>query len=76
MPYVYYYEVEVYYQPVTKIYWWQNGVTWFSGPQLPLSFVLREAAQVLVNLNDTEPWKQHEFVRKQHPSGDRKHDGK
>ena len=76
VPYVYYYEVEVYYQPVTKIYWWFNGVSWISSPQLPASYVLQEAAHVLVNLNDTEPWKQHEFVRKQYPHSEQNHAGK
>ena len=67
VPYAYYYDVEVYYQPVTKIYWWYGGGAWVSGPRLPVAFVLREDARVMVNLNDTEPWKQHEFIRKQHP---------
>ncbi len=71
VPYAYYYDVEVYYQPVTKIYWWYSGGVWVSGPRLPLTFVLREDARVMVNLNDTEPWKQHEFVRKQHPHGEK-----
>ena len=70
VPYAYYYDVEVYYQAVTKIYWWYDGVVWVSGPQLPSSFALREDARVMVNLNDTEPWKQHEFVRKQYPHGE------
>ena len=67
VPYAYYYDVEVYYQPVIKIYWWFNGTVWVSGPRLPLTIVLREDARVMVNLHDTEPWKQHELVRKQHP---------
>lgn len=71
VPYAYYYDVEVYYQPVTKIYWWYSGGGWVSGPRLPLTFVLREDARVMVNLNDTEPWKQHEFIRNQHPHGEK-----
>lgn len=67
VPYYYYPDVEVYYHPESRVYWWHGGGGWISGPQLPSTYVLREDARVTVNLNVAEPWRQHEAVLRQHP---------
>ncbi|MGD0651734.1 MAG: hypothetical protein ABSA97_11450 [Verrucomicrobiia bacterium] len=72
VPYYYYPDVEVYYHPETKVYWWHGDGAWVSGPRPPSTIVLRDDARVTVNLNVSEPWRQHETVLKQHPHGGRK----
>lgn len=67
VPYYYYPDVEVYYQPESRVYWWFGGGVWVSGPQPPSTIVLRDNARVMVNLNVSEPWRQHETVLRQHP---------
>ncbi|MGA2221372.1 MAG: hypothetical protein ABSH21_06285 [Verrucomicrobiia bacterium] len=72
VPYYYYPDVEVYYRPETKVYWWHGDGAWVSGPRPPSTIVLRDDARVTVNLNGSEPWRQHETVLKQYPHGGRK----
>lgn len=72
VPYYYYPDVEVYYHPEAKVYWWHGGGGWVSGPRPPAPIVLRDDARVTVNLNGSEPWRQHEVVLKQHPHGGKK----
>jgi hypothetical protein len=63
--YVYYPEVEVYYQPQRHVYFWADGGAWRSGPRVPSNMVLR--SHVTVNLNTPEPYRRHDEVRAQHP---------
>ena len=65
--YYYYPDVEVYYHPETRVYWWFDAGAWVSGPRPPSRIVLRDNARVQVNLNVSQPWRQHEVVLKQHP---------
>lgn len=65
--YYYYPDAEVYYRPEARLYWWHDGGAWASGPRPPPRIVLRDDARFSVNLNVTEPWRQHDFVLKQHP---------
>jgi len=51
VPYYYYPDVEVYYRPETKVYWWHGDGAWVSGPRPPSTIVLRDDARVTVNLN-------------------------
>ena len=70
--YYYYPDVEVYYHPETRVYWWFDAGVWVSGPRPPSTIVLRDDARVTVNLNVSEPWRQHEAVLKQHPRSGRR----
>jgi hypothetical protein len=72
VPYYYYPDVEVYYHPETRVYWWHGDGRWDSGPRPPSTIVLKDDARVKVNLNTSEPWRQHETVVKQHPHGEKR----
>src|ERR1043166_7136174 len=56
--YVYYPDVEVYFEPHRHVYYWSEGGTWRSGPRVPPTFVLR--SYVTVNLDSPEPYRRHE----------------
>jgi hypothetical protein len=63
--YVYYPDVEVYFEPQHHVYFWSEGGAWRSGPRVPSTIVLR--SHVTVNLDSPEPYRHHEEVRTQHP---------
>jgi hypothetical protein len=63
--YVYYPDVEVYFEPHRHVYYWSEGGAWRSGPRVPPTIVLR--SHVTVNLDSPEPYRHHEEVRAQHP---------
>ena len=63
--YLYYPDVEVYFEPQRHVYFWADGGAWRSGPRVPANIVLR--SHVSVNLDSPEPYRHHEEVRAQHP---------
>ena len=63
--YVYYPDVEVYYEPHHHIYYWAEGGAWRSGARVPRNMVLRSS--VRVDLNSPEPYKHHDEVRARYP---------
>lgn len=69
--YYYYPDAEVYYRPENKVYWWHDAGAWVSGPRPPSRIVLRDDRRLRVNLNASEPWRQHDTVLKQHPRNGR-----
>jgi len=70
--YYYYPDVEVYYRPENKVYWWHDAGAWVSGPRPPSRIHLRDDGRLTVNLNVSEPWRQHDTVLKQHPRSRRR----
>ena len=74
--YVYYPDVEVYFEPHRRVYFWADGGAWRSGPRVPHNIVLR--SHVTVALDSPEPYQRHEEVRAKHPrhknDKDDKHD--
>ena len=63
--YVYYPDVEVYFEPHRHVYFWADGGAWRSGPRVPQNIVLR--SHVTVDLDSPEPYRRHEEVRAKHP---------
>ena len=63
--YVYYPDVEVYYEPHHHIYYWSERGEWRSGARVPRNMVLRSS--VRVDLNSPEPYKHHDEVRARYP---------
>jgi hypothetical protein len=63
--YVYYPDVEVYFEPHRNVYYWSEAGTWRSGPRVPQNIVLRSS--VRVDLDSPEPYRHHEEVRAKHP---------
>src|ERR1043165_4745266 len=59
--YVYYPDVEVYFEPHRHVYFWADGGAWRSGPRVPQNIVLR--SHVTVNLDSPEPYQRHEEVK-------------
>ena len=58
--YVYYPDVEVYFVPETKVYFWLEGSTWRSAPKPPPTIVL--GTSVTLDLDKPEPWKYHKVI--------------
>jgi len=63
--YVYYPDVEVYFEPHRRVYYWSDRGTWRSGSRVPRNIVLR--SHVSVNLDSPEPYRRHDEVRAKHP---------
>ena len=63
--YVYYPDVEVYFEPQHHVYYWAEGGAWRSGARVPQNIVLRSS--VRVNLDSPEPYKHHDEVRTKYP---------
>src|SRR5690349_17530646 len=58
--YVYYPDVEVYFVPETKVYFWFDGSAWRSDPKPPVSIRLGES--MALDLDKPEPWKYHKVI--------------
>ncbi len=58
--YVYYPEVEVYFVPETRVYFWFEGGAWRSAPKPPPSIVLGES--VTLDLDRADPWTYHKVI--------------
>lgn len=63
--YVYYPDVEVYYEPHRHVYYWSEGNAWRSGARVPQNIVLRSS--VRVDLDSPEPYRHHDEVRAKYP---------
>jgi hypothetical protein len=63
--YVYYPDAEVYYEPQHRVYYWNDGGAWRSGPRAPQNYVLRSS--VRINLDSPEPYRHHDEVRAKYP---------
>ena len=63
--YVYYPDVEVYFEPHRHVYYWSDGGTWRSGARVPRGIELR--SHVSVNLDSSEPYRHHDEVRVKYP---------
>jgi hypothetical protein len=63
--YVYYPDVEVYFEPHRHVYYWPEGGAWRSGPRVPQNIVLR--SHVTVDLDSPEPYRHHDEVRAKYP---------
>jgi hypothetical protein len=66
--YYYYPDQEVYFYPVTGVFFWYGGDGWHNGRRLPPNIVLHEQARVNVRLNTRVPYERHEEIRARYPA--------
>jgi hypothetical protein len=64
--YVYYPDEEVYFVPKTRVYWWNDGGVWVSGPRVPASITL--GGSVDLDVDAPEPWHHHAVIVERYPS--------
>lgn len=63
--YVYYGDHDIYYAPERKLYYWKEGSTWQSGPELPVasrSYIVNGGVQI--ELDTDRPYDRDEWVVK------------
>jgi len=73
--YHYYPNIEVYFYPSVRRYYWLERGEWRYGAQLPRHYVIEERRRVTLDL-DFEPHTQHGKIKKDHPPGHDKERGK
>ncbi|HTS19281.1 MAG TPA: hypothetical protein VMP11_17015 [Verrucomicrobiae bacterium] len=70
--YTYYPDAEVYFDPVARLYWWNSGGVWVSGPSVPAGITL--GGSVNLDVDGREPWHHHDVIRRHYPRHHHDHD--
>jgi hypothetical protein len=65
--YHYYPELEVYYYPRSRMYFWFQGDNWVSGLRLPGRFSLAVNNWLWLELDSNRPYRYHDRTKSKHP---------
>jgi hypothetical protein len=60
--YVYYPNLQVYFEPYSEIYWWFQDEAWYEGNRLPEGTTVRHEYFQFIELATPKPWTHHVTV--------------
>lgn len=67
--YLYYPDQKVYFQPGTKVYYYNKGGKWTKTRRLPLNIRVRGQKAVQIETQEDTPYKMHRFHSRDYPAG-------